>query len=907
MVTVANRPVEPMNTYGTDAKRHEVRSMGTTSFTLDNNYVVEAESDGYADEGLFKLAAGGHYQNMIPIRGITKIEIEYAANSAWVTIEKCCYDYDTGNVVSAGVAWVAGTEQGTTFDFSNAPIDYFSIHNTDEEWPATIVSMHITYSCVTATYGFSASFTPNWNSISSNEPADIYIAGSPELVSDGIQEGAWKYKKMDFSDGVYSYSKAGLPTGKYGYGFYAVEKDAAFNWNNPCDEGSESVYLDSDLNDTTERTWSYEPGAFSLTFVLDFGVATNINWLALYYKTLDDDNAAVNAYDGNWTGDSKSFNVTSGKNTYTVAPDSLSYGAAIYFFFRTWDVDQNANRTIGGASAGEYALRYVPKQKGPATITINMSNYASDKESGWFVPAGSVSISDPEMGSVSVAKTATESISHMDVSTTVYGTATISPSFKGSEESFAASYSGENIRIDGNSTIVGLKAGTTTEVTLTSESGLSCTFDVKVASSTYAANYDTNFSSDEGWFDSTPVSEISELGSSTYDEEDFYHGMDISSFKALVDNGAHFYNQDGVEQHLLYILKDAGANWVRLRLWVDPKTTTGVSYGGGECDLDHVLWMAKEAKAAGLKILLDLHYSDFWTDPGKQTLPKSWNEYSDTVDHLCEKIQSYTTETLTRFQDEGCLPEMVQLGNEISNGIYKKYYDGGDSEAVDQYGTPGYESNGEIYAYNARISDMTARGYFLKYIKAASNGVRAVSSSIKRVLHWAKSESTVQASGINTFFYVMDQGSDAYDYAAISYYPYWCFSSFEEANSLLDNLSLTKPWFIAETSYPFSGGGYVTGITNFVVSNWSTDLTGIQDTYAFNSAGQANVIHDLTKAVASHGGRGIFYWEPAWIPNANVLASGEGSKNSWGNQGFFSFDGKAIANLDLFAQMSPKF
>ena len=91
------------------------------------------------------------------------------------------------------------------------------------------------------------------------------------------------------------------------------------------------------------------------------------------------------------------------------------------------------------------------------------------------------------------------------------------------------------------------------------------------------------------------------------------------------------------------------------------------------------------------------------------------------------------------------------------------------------------------------------------------------------------------------------------------------------------------------------------------MSNWSTNLTGIQDTYAFNSAGQADIIHDLTAAVASAGGRGIFYWEPAWIPNANVTWAGEGSKNSWGNQGFFSFDGKAIANLDLFAQMSPKF
>ncbi|MCR4562938.1 MAG: arabinogalactan endo-1,4-beta-galactosidase, partial [Bacilli bacterium] len=149
--------------------------------------------------------------------------------------------------------------------------------------------------------------------------------------------------------------------------------------------------------------------------------------------------------------------------------------------------------------------------------------------------------------------------------------------------------------------------------------------------------------------------------------------------------------------------------------------------------------------------------------------------------------------------------------------------------------------------------------------------------------------------------------SDYYDYAAISYYPYYCFDTMSDGSSILSSLNLSKPWFIAETSYPFSGGGYTDdGTTSFLVSNdTSSGITGIKSKYSFNSEGQANLIHDLTSAVVSAGGLGIFYWESAWIPNANVGWAGSGSANTWGNQGFFSFDGKAIANLDLFAQMSP--
>ncbi|MBR0295037.1 MAG: glycosyl hydrolase 53 family protein, partial [Bacilli bacterium] len=209
------------------------------------------------------------------------------------------------------------------------------------------------------------------------------------------------------------------------------------------------------------------------------------------------------------------------------------------------------------------------------------------------------------------------------------------------------------------------------------------------------------------------------------------------------------------------------------------------------------------------------------------------------------------------------------------------------------------------------------------YLTAASEGVDLVDSSIKKVIHWAKG-STFTAGTINSFYSALS--SVDYDYAGLSIYPYYCCPTGNTAvgggidtlNSVLSGLSLSKPWFVAETSYPFTGSSYVyenaTEVTNFAISDWTVDGTGqgevkdittMKANYPFTPAGQAKMIHDLTYSIVRYGGLGVFYWEGAWVPNANVGWAGSGSSCSWSNQGFFSYDGKPIANLNLFAQLSP--
>ena len=142
-------------------------------------------------------------------------------------------------------------------------------------------------------------------------------------------------------------------------------------------------------------------------------------------------------------------------------------------------------------------------------------------------------------------------------------------------------------------------------------------------------------------------------------------GADVSWVQQQEDKGLT-YTDKGVKKDVLTILTDNGFNWIRLRLFVDPKAAKGYSKEG-YCDLEHTLAMAKRIKASGMKFLLDFHYSDTWADPGKQFTPSSWDSLKDKA--LEGKIFNYTKEVLIRFKKEGVSPDMVQIGNEINHGM----------------------------------------------------------------------------------------------------------------------------------------------------------------------------------------------------------------------------------------------
>jgi beta-galactosidase len=143
-------------------------------------------------------------------------------------------------------------------------------------------------------------------------------------------------------------------------------------------------------------------------------------------------------------------------------------------------------------------------------------------------------------------------------------------------------------------------------------------------------------------------------------------GADISFLPQLEDRGMKFSDK-GITKDAIEILKDHGFNYVRLRIFNDPAADSGYSPKRGFCDLQHTLDMAKRVKKAGLKLLLDFHYSDTWADPGKQYKPAAWKGLALT--ELKRALYDYTKDVMLALKKQGTLPDMVQNGNEINHGI----------------------------------------------------------------------------------------------------------------------------------------------------------------------------------------------------------------------------------------------
>jgi beta-galactosidase len=143
-------------------------------------------------------------------------------------------------------------------------------------------------------------------------------------------------------------------------------------------------------------------------------------------------------------------------------------------------------------------------------------------------------------------------------------------------------------------------------------------------------------------------------------------GADISYLPELEAKGIQFSDK-GVKKDAIEILQSHGFNYVRLRLFHNPSLDSGYSPGKGFCDLANTLAMAKRVKASGMKLLLDFHYSDYWADPGKQYKPAAWKNLNFT--ELKKALYDYTKEVMLALKEQGTLPDMVQVGNEINHGI----------------------------------------------------------------------------------------------------------------------------------------------------------------------------------------------------------------------------------------------
>ena len=208
---------------------------------------------------------------------------------------------------------------------------------------------------------------------------------------------------------------------------------------------------------------------------------------------------------------------------------------------------------------------------------------------------------------------------------------------------------------------------------------------------------------------------------------DFIKGADVSMLAQLESSGAKFYDESGNAADALQVLRDHGVNWIRLRRWnhpviahdfvTDDMTIRAGQSAGGANDVARDALLAKRAKDLGMKVLLDFHFSDWWTDPGKQWTPQAWENLS--LAQLETAIHDDTAATLATMKQAGAMPDMVQLGNEITPGLLIHICDGS--------GAPISTS-----AVNGSTSNWTNLGTLLK---AAAAGVREVDEEIAIALH----------------------------------------------------------------------------------------------------------------------------------------------------------------------------
>ena len=352
----------------------------------------------------------------------------------------------------------------------------------------------------------------------------------------------------------------------------------------------------------------------------------------------------------------------------------------------------------------------------------------------------------------------------------------------------------------------------------------------------------------------------------------FIKGMDVSMIKDLEAHGASYYI-GGQNEDLFDILKTCGVNMIRLRIWNNPYDDQGNPYGGGTNDLQTTVELARRTILSGMSYMLDFHYSDFWADPAKQVKPKAWEHLEGKS--LETAVYTYTVETLRCLKNQGLIPEMVQVGNEITKGLLWP---------------SGHVDHTEAMA---------------ALLKAGIRGVREECPDAKIVLHldFGTDNEMYRHWFDNVQPYHLD-----YDVIGMSYYPHWNGS----LKLLLDNMNdvssrYDKDVIVAETSI-----GYTTdtlGCTGLVFSKEQEKAAG----YPATMEGQEAFLEDLYTSVRKvNNGRGIgvFYWEPAWLPipectwanqnGCDYMKDKAEAGNSMANQALFDAQGnvnRALLNL----------
>ncbi|MFL5739725.1 MAG: arabinogalactan endo-beta-1,4-galactanase [Flavisolibacter sp.] len=281
-------------------------------------------------------------------------------------------------------------------------------------------------------------------------------------------------------------------------------------------------------------------------------------------------------------------------------------------------------------------------------------------------------------------------------------------------------------------------------------------------------------------------------------DSSFAKGADVSWLTEMEASGIKFYNSSGTQQELFLILKNLGMNTIRLRVWVNPQA--------GWNNKSDVLAKAIRAKNAGMRLLIDFHYSDTWADPGHQSKPAAWNNYDLTA--LKTAVSNHMADVLTTLKNNGIVPQWVQVGNETNDGMLWP------------------EGKASVNMNN-----------FAQLVNAGYDAVKSVDNSIKVIVH-------VSNGFDNSLFRWMFDGlknnGARWDIIGLSLYPdpsNWV--SLDAAT--LDNM-------------------------NDMVNRYGKEVMLVETGMSWdNPAASKSFLSDIiskTRQVNDHKGIGVLYWEP---------------------------------------------
>ncbi len=350
----------------------------------------------------------------------------------------------------------------------------------------------------------------------------------------------------------------------------------------------------------------------------------------------------------------------------------------------------------------------------------------------------------------------------------------------------------------------------------------------------------------------------------------FIKGADLSMVPALEANGAQFKDVDGTPKDVLQIFKDHGVNWVRFRIWNNPKTGPG---GGGDTDEAKALAMTKRAKALGLKVLIDFHYSDFWADPGKQAKPAAWEGHSK--DQLVKDVYDYTAKVLKDFQAQGTQPDMIQVGNEIMNGMMwpEGKFPGNDN---------GKELARLVQAGLQAIHDNDPKHEIRTMIHLADGGNNWIYQNFFNAL-------------------INDNKVNDFDVIGLSYYPFWHGTLDDLSNNINDiSKRYNKDVTVVETAFGYTNENFDKMPNAYGAAEEC--IGGFRSTPQGQASGLRAVMERVAK-VPNNRGLGMFYWAPDWYAVPNVgWKTGEG--NEWDNLAMFDNNGRALESMDVWNDVS---